>query len=64
MAWLMLWIIIMKTWLARLLTKAENGLKNLFAKIQAAHSQHPLEVCVFTASLIFLFIALEILVKS
>jgi len=46
----MLWVKIMENWLAR-----------VFTKIEQAYDSHPMEVCVTTAGIIFLFVVLVLI---
>lgn len=53
MGWFMLWVKIMENWLARVLTKIEK-----------AYDTHPMETCVATTAIIFLFVALVLVAKN
>ena len=60
----MLWVKIMQSWLARVLTKAESGARRVFARIESAYDTHPMETCVATTAVIFLFVALVLVAKN
>ena len=50
MGWFMLWVKIMQNWLAR-----------VFTKIESAYDEHPMETCVATVGVIFLFVVLVLI---